>query len=113
MKPGMILTGSLEKPIRTLDVSFNKRLRIDNRIVVVRFGSIMYDRIVPGYQLIKQIRITNVPNNELHFVLRKSSNIVRIGSISQLIHDGDAHIRHIVHYKAHKRRAAKTTTTRD
>lgn len=73
----------------------------------------MNDRIVPGNYSIKKSGIANVANNELNPVLRKPSNAVRISSIGQLIQDGDAYIRNIIHDIADKRRTAKTTAARN
>ncbi len=113
MKPDMVSTSSFQELVCALDIRFYKRARIDNRIVIMGLRGIVNNCIVPGNDSIKQIRIADVTNNKLNPVLRKPSNAVRISSIGQLIQDGDAYIRNIIHDIADKRRTAKTTAARN
>ena len=85
MKPNIERASSFEEPARSLDIRFYKRLRVSNRIVVVRLGSVMHDCVVSRNNLIKEIRIANVANNKLHPTIRQASNGIRIRGIGQFI----------------------------
>ncbi len=85
MKPNIERASSFEEPVRSLDVRFNKRLRVGNRIVVMRLCSVMNNSIVPRYQLIKKIRIANITNNQLNPTFRQASNAIWIRGIGQFV----------------------------
>ena len=74
MKPDMVSTSSFQELVCALNIRFNKRARIDNRIVIMGLRSIVNNCIVPGNDSIKQIRIANVANNKLHPTIRQVSN---------------------------------------
>lgn len=81
----MVSTSSFQELVCALDIRFYKRVRIDNRIVIMRLRGIVNNYIVPGNDSIKQIRNANVANNKLHPTIRKASNAIWIRGIGQLV----------------------------
>ena len=85
MEPYIELSCRFEKPIRTINVCSYKRVRVGNRIVVMRLCSVMNNDVVPRYQLIKKIRIANITNNQLNPTFWQASHAIWIRGIGQFV----------------------------
>ena len=106
-----ILTYCFEQTERALHIGVQERLGIGDGVVVVRFRRIMHDGVMPRHDAIQQIRIADISHDQLHAVFRKSSDVLRIACICQLVQYGDMHIRMIIDHVMYEIRSDEAAAT--
>ena len=71
----------------------------------------MHDGVMPRHDAIQQIRIADISHDQLHAVFRKSSDVLRIACICQLVQYGDMHIRMIIDHVMYEIRSDEAAAT--
>ena len=112
MKALIVLSSRLKKTEGALDVRFDERPRIRNRIIVMRLGSKVHHRIDTWKKVIEKTGIANVPFYKLHAIIGYAIKIADVAGISQLVQNSHVRIIDIVHNPMDKVRADKTSSPR-
>ena len=106
-----IFPDRLEQAERALHVRLEERLRIRDAVVVVRLGRVVHDRVVARNDTVQQISVADVAHDQLHTVLGKARNVLRIAGIGELVQHGHMHVRMVLHHVMHEIRTDETTAT--
>ena len=106
-----ILPDRLEQAERALHVRPQERLRIRDRIVVMGLGRVVHDRVVARHDPVQQVRVADVAHHELHTVLGKSRDVLRIARVRELVQNGHVHVRVMVHHVVHEVRPDEAAAT--
>lgn len=106
-----VLPDRLQQTERALHVGPQERFRIRDGIVVMRLGSVMHDRVMPRHDFIQQVRVADITNHELHTVLGKARDVLRIARVRELVQHSHMHIRMMIHHVMHEIRSDETTAT--
>ena len=106
-----VFAHGLEQTERALHVRPQERLRIRDRIIVVRLGRVMHDRVMPRHDPVEQVRVADVAHHELHTVLGKSRDVLRIARVRELVQNGHMHVRMVLDHVMHEIRSDETTAT--
>ena len=92
VEPHVIFTHSLQKPKSTLNIRRDKRLRIEDGIIIMRFGSKMDDCILACYRLIHRLCIADIAVNKSDLPAH-TVKVMDIAGISKQIQDCNLHFR--------------------
>ena len=92
VEPHVIFTHSLQKPKSTLNIRRDKRLRIEDGIIIMRFGSKMDDCILACYRLIHRLCIADIAFNKSDLPAH-TVKVMDIAGISKQIQDCNLHFR--------------------
>ena len=106
-----VLPDRLQKAERALDVRFQERLRIRDRIVVMGLGRVVHDRVVARHDPVEQLSVADVAVHELDTILRQTRDILDVARIGQGIQHGHMHARVMVDHVMHEIRTDETTAT--
>ena len=106
-----VLPDCLEQAERALDVRFQERLRVRDRIVVMGLGRVVHDRVVARHDPVEQLGVADVAVHELDTILRQARDILDVARIGQGIQHGHMHVRMVVDHVMHEIRPDETTTT--
>ena len=106
-----VLADRLEQAERALHVRLQERFRIRDRVVVVRLGRVMHDRVVARHDFVEQIRVADIAHHELHAALRQARDVLRVARVRELVQHGHVHTRVVVHHVVHEIRPDETTAT--
>ena len=98
MIPHTVLPGGFQETERALHIRPQERLRIRDRIIIMRLRRIMHNRIMTRYDPIQQIRIADVAMHELDTILRKPGDILDVARIRQRIQHRHMRLRMIVYH---------------
>lgn len=98
----IVLARRLQQAERALHVRLQERLRIRDRIVVMRLRRVMHDRIMTRNQLVEQFRVADVAVHELHAVAQDAPDVLQVARIRQRIQDRHMHIRMMVIHVMHE-----------
>ena len=98
----IVLAGRLQQAERALHVGLQERLRIRDRVVVMRLRRVMHDRIMTRNQLVEQFRVADVAVHELHAVAQDAPDVLQVARIRQRIQDRHMHIRMMVIHVMHE-----------
>ena len=106
-----VLPDCLEQAERALDVRFQERLRVRDRIVVMGLGRVVHDRVVARHDPVEQLGVADVAVHELDTILRQARDILDVARIGQGIQHGHMHVRMVVDHVMHEIRPDETTAT--
>ena len=106
-----VLPDRLQKAERALDVRFQERLRVRDRIVVMGLGRVVHDCVVARHDPVEQLGVADVAVHELDTILRQTRDILDVARIGQGIQHGHMHVRMVVDHVMHEIRTDETTAT--
>ena len=106
-----VLPDRLQKAERALDVRFQERLRVRDRIVVMGLGRVVHDCVVARHDPVEQLGVADVAVHELDTILRQTRDILDVARIGQGIQHGHMHVRMVVDHVMHEIRPDETTAT--
>ena len=107
----VVLAGRLQEAERALHVGLQERLRVRDRVVVVRLGRVVHDGVMARNDLVEQLGVADVAMHELDTVLGKARDILDVARIGQGIQHGHMHVRMVVDHVMHEIRTDETTAT--
>ena len=106
-----VLAHRLQQTERALHVGPQERFRIRDGIVVVRLGRVMHDRVMPRHDPVQKVGVADVAHHELHTILGKARDVLRIARVRELVQNGHMHVRMVLDHVMHEIRPDETTTT--
>lgn len=116
MEPKIMPPRRLKQHIRTIDIGTQEWSRIQDGIIIMRFGGEVDDRInrrrtkLRRDQGFNQFRITDVPMDKCHAFLRYTGKIRTVTSISECVQYGYAHAGMLTHHIMYEIRADESRT---
>lgn len=113
VQTGAVRACCLQQRERAHDVGLQERIRVVQRVVVVRLGGIVDDRVGgPPHQLVDQSRVGDVAANEGHAVVRQTLERREVAGVGQFVQHGDVMIG-VVDDVVHEVRADEAGTAGD
>ena len=107
----VVLAGRLQQAERALHVGLQERLRVRDRVVVVRLGRVVHDRVMARNDPVEQLGVADVAVHELHTIAQDRTDVLQVARIRQRVQNRDVHVRMVVVHVMHEIRTNETTTT--
>ena len=106
-----VLARRLQQAERALHVGLQERLRIRDRIVVMRLRRVMHNRVMARHDLVEQLGVADVPMHELHAVTQDALDVLQVARIRQRVQHRDMHVRMVVVHVMNEIRPDEPTAT--
>ena len=107
----VVLAGRLQEAERALHVGLQERLRVRDRVVVVRLGRVVHDGVMARNDLVEQLGVADVAVHELHTVAQNAPDVLQVARIRQRVQNRDMHVRMVVVHVMDEIRTDETTAT--
>ena len=98
----VVLAARLQKAERALHVRLEERLGVGDRVVVVRLGRVVHDRVMPRHEFVEQLRVADVAVDELHTVAQDRADVLQVARVRERVQDGDVHVGVVVVHVVHE-----------
>ena len=108
-----VFADGLQQAEGALDVRAQEGLRVDDGVVVVALGGVVYDGVVARDDAVQKLGIADIAHDELDAVGGQPGDVLGVAGVGQLVQDGDVHLGVVVHDVVHEVAADEAAAARD
>lgn len=107
----VVFARRLDQTERTFHIRLEEGLGVGDRVVVVRLGRVVHNRVVAGHELVEQLRVADIAMDELHLVAEQRLNVLEIAGVGERVEHRHMHIGVVVDHVMHEIGADEAATT--
>ena len=98
----VVFARRLDQAECAFHVRFEERFRVGDRVVVVRLGRVVHNRVVAGHKHVDQMRIADIAVDELHLVAKQRFDVLEVAGVGERVEHRHMHIGVVVDHVMYK-----------